>query len=342
MMIVRPVHRDDRAALRELARKTGPGFTSMQDDDDHVRNMIETGVMAFEDESSSRDAYYLFVMEDSETGQVVGTCAIHGAVGLHDVWYSYRVGTLVQASRELGVYRQLHTLTISNDQTGFSELCTLFLDPEYRRSLNGHLLSKCRFLFMAEFPHLFSDTLIAEMRGYSDENGISPFWEGLGRHFFSIDFTQADQLSTRNKVFIAELMPKHTIYTNLLPESARAVIGKTHDATLPARRLLESEGMRYTHYVDIFDAGPMLEAPVQQIRAVRDSLYYKARIESVAEQDQPYLISNTLRGGFRCCTSRALSLRNSIASLDAETATALNIRNGDTVRIVPLFAERRA
>lgn len=345
MMIVRPVHRDDQGALRELARKTGPGFTSMQDDDDHVRNMIEAGVKAFEEESANRDAYYLFVMEDSDSGQVVGTCAIHGAVGLDDVWYSYRVGTLVQASRELGVYRQLDTLTISNDQTGFSELCTLFLDPEYRRSLNGHLLSKCRFLFMADFPHLFSDTLIAEMRGYSDDNGVSPFWEGLGRHFFSIDFTQADQLSTHNKVFIAELMPKHTIYTNLLPKSARAVIAKTHSATVPARRLLESEGMRYTHYVDIFDAGPMLEAPVQQIRAVRDSLSFKALIEAVPEQDQPYLLSNSLRDGFRCCTSRAVRLRGSddrIASLDAETASALNIRNGDTLRIVPLFAERRA
>ncbi|MBV1787050.1 arginine N-succinyltransferase [Marinobacterium sp. D7] len=343
MMIIRPVHQDDWAALRELARKTGPGFTSMQDDDEHVRSMIEAGTRAFSAPPENRDAYYLFVMEESDSGQVVGTCAIHGAVGMKDVWYSYRLGTLVQASRELGVYRKLNTLTISNDQTGCSELCTLFLDPEYRRSLNGHLLSKSRFLFMAEFPHLFSDTLIAEMRGYSDDNGISPFWEGLGRQFFSIDFTQADQLSTRNKVFIAELMPKHPIYTNLLPQSAQDAIGQTQEATKPARRLLESEGMRYNNYVDIFDAGPMLEAPMQDIRAIRDSLYFKARIDDeIADQEQPFLISNTLLEGFRCCTSRALSLRSSIASLNSETAAALNVRSGDTLRIVPLFAERRA
>lgn len=343
MMIVRPVQPDDWAAMRELARKTGPGFTSMQDDDEHVRNMIESGTSAFAAPPENRDAYYLFVMEDRDSGQVVGCCAIHGAVGMTDVWYSYRLGTLVQASRELGVYRKLNTLTISNDQTGYSELCTLFLDPEYRRSLNGHLLSKSRFLFMAEFPHLFSDMLIAEMRGYSDENGISPFWEGLGRQFFSIDFTQADQLSARNKVFIAELMPKHTIYTNLLPQAAQDAIGQTQEATKPARRLLESEGMRYNNYIDIFDAGPMLEAPVQEIRAVRDSLYFKARIgDEITRQEQPYLISNTQLDGFRCCTTNTLSLRNSIATLDADTATALNIRSGDTVRIVPLFAERRA
>ncbi|WP_020681111.1 arginine N-succinyltransferase [Marinobacterium rhizophilum] len=341
MMIVRPVHRDDRAALRELARKTGPGFTSMQDDDQHVQGMIDAGCAAFASDTPAPDAYFLFVMEDTETSQVVGTCAIQAAVGLNDVWYSYRVGTLVHASRELGVYSQLNTLTISNDQTGCSELCTLFLDPEYRRSLNGHLLSKSRFLFMAEFSSLFSATLVAEMRGYSDENGVSPFWEGLGRQFFSIDFTQADQLSTRNKVFIAELMPKHTIYTNLLPKTARDVIGKTHDATVPARRLLESEGMRYTHFVDIFDAGPMLEAPVQDIRAVRDSRYYKARIADVPEQDEPYLISNTRLGDFRCGASRTVSLNNSIVSLDARTAAALNISNGDTLRVVPLFSQRR-
>ncbi len=341
MIIVRPVRRDDHNALRELARKTGPGFTSMQDDDKHVEGMINAGVAAFECSPPPADAYFLFMMEDTETGKVVGTCAIHAAIGLHDVWYSFHLGTTVHASRELDVYSALQTLTLSNDQTGCSELCTLFLDPEYRHSLNGHLLSKSRLLFLAQFPHLCGETLVAEMRGYSDENGVSPFWEGLGRHFFSIDFTRADQLSARNKVFIAELMPKHAIYTNLLPEAAREVIGRTHDATLPARKLLESEGMRHSRYVDIFDGGPILEAPVSSLRAVRDSRSYKARIEEVSAQDQPYMVSSTELANFRCGTTYNIALDDDAASLDAKTAAALNIRAGDSVRIAPLFAERR-
>jgi arginine N-succinyltransferase len=30
------------------------------------------------------------------------------------------------------------------------------------------------------------------MRGFSDEEGRSPFWESVGNHFFSIEFAKAD------------------------------------------------------------------------------------------------------------------------------------------------------
>ena len=70
--------------------------------------------------------------------------------------------------------------------------------------MNGRLLSKARFLFMAEFRDLFGDKVIAEMRGMSDEQGRSPFWESLGRHFFKMEFSQADYLTgVGNKSFIA-------------------------------------------------------------------------------------------------------------------------------------------
>lgn len=44
-----------------------------------------------------------------------------------------------------------------------------------------------RFLFIAAFRQYFSRKVIAEMRGYTDEQGRSPFWESVGRHFFSIE-----------------------------------------------------------------------------------------------------------------------------------------------------------
>ncbi len=340
MMVVRPIRSDDWDALRELARKTGTGFTSLQDDDQQVRGKLEAGLEAFSD-NTPEEALYLFVMEDTENGQVVGICAIESAVGLSDPWYNYRVGTLVQSSKELDVYNRISTLSISNDHTGYSELCTLFLDPQYRHSKNGALLSKSRFMFMAEFPQRFDSGLIAEMRGYSDENGVSPFWEGLGRHFFSIDFALADRRSSMDKVFIAELMPKHTIYTNLLPVSAQEAIGQTHDNTTPARKLLESEGLRYTGYVDIFDGGPLLEAPVRDVRAIRESRYVKAHIDDRPASGEPFLISTTGFDNFRCCMSPVELEGNNIVSVTPEIAGALNISNGDTLRIVPLSAQRR-
>jgi arginine N-succinyltransferase len=58
-------------------------------------------------------------------------------VGLTEPFYNYHVGKQVHASQTLNVYKTLNTLFLSNDHTGCSELCTLFLDPEYRKDQNG-------------------------------------------------------------------------------------------------------------------------------------------------------------------------------------------------------------
>jgi len=342
MMVVRPVKESDWTDLRHLASQTGPGFTSLQDNDEQVRGKLDAGIKAFDPETRREDISYLFVLEDTEQQKVVGVCAIYTAVGMCDPWYNYRVGTVVHASRELDVYNQTQTLSISNDYTGYTEMATLFLSPDYRHSKNGHLLSKSRFLFLAEHPKMFHEMAIAEMRGYSDENGVSPFWEGLGRHFFTIDFAKADQLSYRDKAFIAELMPKYPIYTNLLPETAVEVIAKTHDKTVPARRLLEGEGFRYGSHIDIFDGGPVLEAPIKDIRAVRDSRNSRCQVVREIADEKLYLISNGGYENYRCCMGAALKLEDGQVAVTEETASALDIKPGDTVRLVPLFAERSA
>ncbi|MFT6914570.1 MAG: arginine N-succinyltransferase [Motiliproteus sp.] len=340
MMLIRPIQRHDWDALWTLAQKTGPGFTSLQPNEPAVRRKLDWALASFAAPEPLNEALYLFVLEDLDNHQIAGLCAIESAVGLHDPWYNYRVGTLVHASRELKVYNPMHTLTLSNDHTGHSEICTLFLDPEYRHSKNGSLLSKSRFMFMAEYPQYFTDNVIAEMRGCSDAEGVSPFWEGLGRHFFTMDFAQADQLSGQSKVFIAELMPRNPIYTNLLPKSARDVIGQTHENTTPARRMLENEGFRYTGYVDIFDGGPLLETRLRDIRVVRESRYCKVQISNQPPQGEPYLLANTQLDGFRCCLSPVARQDNHIVTVTPAIAEALAIQAGDTLRVVPLSSPR--
>ena len=61
-------------------------------------------------------------------------------------------------------------------------------------------------------------------------------------------------------------MPRHPVYVNLLPPSARDAIGAVHADTAPARAMLEQEGFRYEGYVDIFDAGPTVECVPRQHR----------------------------------------------------------------------------
>ena len=341
MMLIRPVRRDDLAAITRLAAKTGVGVTSLPLNEERLLARIERMLASWDETAPLAEQGYLFVLEESEQQQVVGISGLEAAVGLAEPWYNYRVGTLVHASKELSVYSQMPTLFLSNDHTGYSELCTLFLDPEFRHSKNGQLLSKARFLFMAAFRERFADKVIAEMRGYSDSDGCSPFWEGLGRQFFAIDFSEADYLTgIGQKSFIAELMPKHPLYVDFLTPETRAVIGQVHPQTAPARAILESEGLRYEGYVDIFDGGPTLESYVSEIRAVRDSRVLPVRLGTPSTERPLYLLSNDRFTQFRALLAH-ISLSDDAVVLSAETAAALHVTAADTVRFVPLFAEEK-
>ncbi len=342
MMTVRPVACSDAAALLALANKTGGGLTSLPADEATLAARIERSLRTWRGELPPGEQGYTFVMEESASGRVVGICAIEVAVGLTEPWYNYRVGTLVHASKELGVYNALPTLSLSNDHTGFSELCTLFLDPEWRKEGNGHLLSKSRFLFIAAFREHFSDKLVAEMRGVIDEQGRSPFWDSLGSRFFSMSFSRADRLcGTGKKAFIAELMPKHPLYIDFLTPEAQAVIGQVHPQTAPARAVLESEGLRYSHYIDIFDGGPTLEGETDKIRAVHDSRRVNVRIGERASGELPLcLVANENYHDFRAVLMPASPQAQTLV-LDAPTADALKWREGESLRLVRLIPEEK-
>ena len=343
MMIIRPLMASDADALLNLAYKAGVGFTSLPADPNHIAGKIIASLSAFNSEVDfTTEQSYVFVMEDTHTNTVVGICGIESSIGLSSPWYSYRIGTLVHSSRELKVHNSFPTLYLSNDQTACAEVCTLFLDPDYRHSKNGQLLSKSRFLFLAQFAHRFEAKIIAEMRGVSDENGQSPFWDGLGAHFFDMPFADADHLTgLGKKEFIAQLMPRHPLYINLLPKAARDVIGEVHGNTLPARKMLEDEGFRYQGYVDIFDAGPTLETQVNDIRAVRESKNYLVKIEDhIPIGTVPYLISNTLLDGYRCTMVYIKVPESGPLCISSELASNLHVTALDTVRLVPLFSQR--
>ncbi len=339
-MFVRPSTRDDLAALERLAAMTGAGFTSLNPDRKLLTERLEVSARSFAGEfDDPRQAHYLFLLED-DSGNVAGVCGIKAAVGLKKPFYSYRVGLEVNAARDLGIFNQLRTLYLCSDYTGCAEIGSLFLASEYRRRHIGRLLSRSRFLFMAEFAQRLPEKVIAEMRGVSDADGHSPFWDGLGRHFLSMEFTQADYLSGgADNSFIAELMPRHPIYVRLLSQAARNTIGQVHEDTAAARRILEREGFRYQNYVDIFDAGPTLEVRVQDIRSVRDSFRATVRMDDAAmrnEADQ-YLLSNTRFADFRTTiAAAAIGPGDGEVALPVATCDRLRVAAGDSVRLVRL------
>ncbi|HYD96825.1 MAG TPA: arginine N-succinyltransferase [Noviherbaspirillum sp.] len=337
MLVVRAIREQDLDGLLALAELVGSGMTTLKPDRKSLGQRVEIACASFAEQIAPAQRDYVFVMEDAALGKVVGVCAIKSAVGLDEPFYNYRIGTLVHSSKELKVFSRMDTLYLSNDLTGCAELCSLFLHPDYRQGINGKLLSKSRFMFVAQFPHLFSEKLIAEMRGYQRADGRSPFWDSLGRHFFKMEFDRADDLtSLGKKSFIAELMPRHPLYVAYLPQEAQEVIGRVHVDTAPARRLLEQEGMHYEGYVDIFDAGPVLQARVAELRSLRESELAIADLAAEeAAGEQSTLVATTRMQDFRVIAAPAHARRGRLA-LTAQHHELLGCRAGDAVRAMPL------
>jgi arginine N-succinyltransferase len=347
MFFVRPIARDDLPAVFTLSERSGAGLTTLPANRERLSARIDRSLASFAGSADRGDACYVFALVDSSDGRVAGISAIEAAVGLNEPWYNYHVGTLVHASRALGVYTVAPTLFLANDHTGHSELCSLFLDQAYRVGKNGPLLSKSRLLFVAEFAHLFAAKVIAELRGKLDDGGLSPFWEGLGRHFFAMEYSTADYLTgIGQKAFIAELMPKHPVYVNLLPAAARDAIGAVHVDTAPARAMLEQEGFRYEGYVDIFDAGPTLECFRDTIDAVRRSqtlpvtLGEEDPVPDGLSDDILWLVVNRRFADFRALVAAAPA-RVDRFPLRPYVAAALGVGEGDSVRAVPLAPRDR-
>lgn len=338
MLVIRPITESDYPALMQIAHDSGIGFTSLPTNEKMLRDRIEHSISSFElAVKQPGNESYLLVMEDTVTGEVVGTSGVEAAVGQETAFYSYHLGKVVHSSKELKVHNVVDTLSLCNHYTGAAEICTLFLKNKARGGNNGRVLSRFRFLFLAEFMDRFSKTVIAEMRGVSSEDGVSPFWQWLQEHFFGIDFQTADYLiGTGNRTFVAELMPRHPIYASLLSKEAQLVIGKVHDKTLPALKLLEREGFINKGYFDIFDAGPTVECDLENIKSVKDSLRLQVNITENID-GSPFIICNTQLKDFRATEANiSVDDTHEYAQLSQQHADALNVNNGDYVRVLAL------
>ena len=356
--VVRQVREHDLDALVALAEQTTFGLSTLPRDRDMLAQRVRSAVQGFSRIAEQpRGESYLFVLEDADDG-IVGTAGIVSKVGGFDPFYAYGIETRIHESRTLGVRKEIRTLHLVREHDGPCEIGSLFLAPDLRSSGIGRFLSLSRFLFMATHSNLFDPVVIAEMRGVVDEQGRSPFWEAVGRHFFDVDFPTADYLSVVDKRFIAELMPEHPIYLPLLPETAREVVGKVHPKTEPAMKLLISEGFEPSGMVDIFDAGPAVTCPLDDIRTVRESeeatvvefasdelgsggVDESTRSRGEATSPVPWMIARA-EGEFRACLGGidrpddSLTIARDGIRISRSAAESLRIKVGNRVRFALL------
>ncbi|MDQ2878553.1 MAG: arginine N-succinyltransferase [Pseudomonadota bacterium] len=331
---IRAARDTDLQALYEMAKLTGGGFTNLPPDKKALKTKLDRSRAAFDrTDDALGDDQFVLVLENNETGEVRGTCQMFSNVGQHYPFYSYRIGTLTQHSKELDRTFRADMLTLTTDLEGSSEVGGLFLHPGERAGGLGLLLARSRYLFIAQHRARFADRVLAELRGIIDEAGGSPFWDGLAGRFFGMNFQDADQFNaTHGHQFIADLFPKHPIYVAMLSESARATIGLPHPSGRAAMRMLEHEGFAYEKYVDIFDGGPTMTARTDAVRTIRQAR--GAAVEVIDDDGgEQALIAHGQLADFRCAYGRVRPCRAGVA-IDRQSARALGVQEGDRVNHV--------
>lgn len=315
-----------------MAKLTGGGFTNLPPDKPNLTAKLERAEAAFaRSEDTVADDLIVLMLEQVEDPHVRGTCQIFSKIGESAPFYSYRVGTLTQTSVELGRTFRAEMLALTTDFEGASEVGGLFLHPAERAGGLGMLLARSRYLYIRAHRPRFSERIFAELRGVFDEGGGSPFWDGLAGKFFGMTFPEADSFNAINgHQFIADLMPKHPIYTALLPESARAVMGLPHPSGRPAMRMLENEGFVHDVYIDIFDGGPTLHARTDRVKTIAQAR--DIQITRVGDNGAARAIvsAGTLaafRAAYACVTEDGV--------IDSIGARTLQVEPGQSVQVAP-------
>jgi arginine N-succinyltransferase len=324
----------DLEGFKQLREIAGAGFTSLMLDDKAMAAKLALSEESFALATNVAGAErYFIALEHIESGTLAGCCGVKSTIGEVPPFFNFRMFTEAQSSNVVNRRFDMRVLIGVNDFTGCSEVGSLFVRPEHRAAGIGRALAQNRYMLMAANPQRFRTQVVSELRGVVYPDGTSPFWEAVGRHFFKMDFAEADKLSaTTDNQFILDLMPQHPIYVDLLSREARDVVGKCHKDGEGAQRLLEWEGFAFANVVDIFDGGPLMSVQRDQIRTLRESKRYKVEAAAQITNAKRALIAAPNIQTYRCVSAHA-AVANGVAQVDAAVLAALKVEAGAEVLV---------
>ncbi len=217
----------------------------------------------------------LFVVESPDPAlRLRATLRLVPAIGLQLPRVTYHVGCVVHAAAELGLFHRQRTLLLGHDHTGASELADIAWAqdevPLAEQDVALHVLVRRALRWIGSHRSSYAGRLVVELPGVRDAAGQSPFWQGLGRHFYSGDpAAAAAQHGPAWRSHVAALLPRQPLVSSFLPPAADAAIAQVAGPALLLREALEDFGLRYSHHVNVEDGGPILEATVDDLAEVQ-------------------------------------------------------------------------
>lgn len=357
MYVIRDARSADLEGLLRLAAVLNT--VNLPNDREALEGLLELSVRSFAGRvKNPLRREYLFIMEDTTTGAIVGTSQILAQHGTREEPHIY-FDVLSEERYSATIDRHFrHTmLRIGFDHDGPTEIGGLVLDPQYRGAPGklGKQLSFVRFVFMAMYRDRFRPRVLAELLPPLGADGRSVLWEALGRRFTGLDYLEADRISKTNKEFIRGLFPSGLIYANLFSQEAQEIIGVVGPQTEGVKKMLTAIGFTPVGRIDPFDGGPHFEADTETIWPITKTRPGTVRVVEVHElaaapgESCEGLLATTRKpirgvapdGGLFRCVQAEYCERGDIIAVAAPTAVALGIVDGDDIHALALARHTR-
>jgi arginine N-succinyltransferase len=341
MFVLRDVAPADLDALLSVAAFLDT--VNLPEDRAYLTALIATSQKSFAAEIPVADRCFVFVLDDPDSGRVVGVSMIfaqHGSRRAPHIFFD--VIHEERYSESLDRHFAHQVLRIGYNYKGLTEIGGLVLLPEYRhhRDQLGRLLSYVRFLYMAMNRRVFCDEVVSELMPPLEANGTSLLWESLGRQFTGLSYQEADRLSQTNKEFIRALFPQDPLYATLLPPHVQELIGKVGPETRSVERMLREIGFAYAHRIDPFDGGPHFHALTDDITLVAAT--QRARLaEGEPAADAPLrrcLVARESSGQSHFIavkTAAPVKANDGTLALPADARRTLRLVPGDELAVLP-------
>ncbi len=330
-LILRSSKEDDLRGLMGLTAQ----FTllNLPNNAELISEKIERSRQSFAKKIAAHESEYLFVVEDTDTGRVVGSSLIIGKHGTSKSAHVYfKVLKREKFSRDLGIGFVHQVLKFCEETNGPTEIGGLLVDFEYRRVPEkiGKQISLVRFLYMGMNLDRIEKRILCELSPPLTSEGRSEFWEALGRRFTGLNYQEADRLSQQNKEFIKSLFPQEEIYTSILSSSARLVLGRVADSTRAAQHMLEKLGFKYLEEIDPFDGGPHYGIETMNISLVKNTKEFTIQKKVRNDFSEQGFVGIERGGEFYACQT-AYQIDEGQIILPQTTKSLLKLEDGNKV-----------
>jgi len=228
---------DDIDAILGFTANGVQGLTNVPRTRERVQEQLQETIDTLDGKEGANRI--IFVVE--RNGKVLGISGIIMRVGVESPFYNFKRNHHSGRATNPVLAVDYDTLQITTDFNGYTEVASLFMGPDGRGTGLARLLSMGRFGYIRNNRDQFADGIMAEILGWTDEKGNSPFWQHLASRFIDI------------------------------PDIVSKCTGRPHESSARAMNMLESIGFEETDMCDVFDGGPAVKCQTDKTWIARST-----------------------------------------------------------------------